>query len=525
MSATEEPRTLADLARLQARARGSAPAVLFRDRMLTFAALDAESSRVARALLAEGITPGARVAVLDKDSERTFGLVLGVAKARAVVLGVNWRLTAPEIRFVLEDGEAEILVTGPELLPKAREAARGLAGIRRIVLTSGSAPETTGFDAWLAPHAPDDPGLAPEPEEVAVQMYTSGTTGRPKGVMLAHRSFFAVVRSMRAHGDAWIGWSDRDVALHNIPAFHIGGLWWAVTALAAGARLVVMDAFVGWHALELIARHRVTKMCAVPAMLQMMLAEPTAKTADLSSLTHVVYGGSPIPTPLLRAAMERFGCGFAQIYGLTETGNTAVCLRPDDHRAPREELLRAAGRPYPGVRVEVIDAQGRALPPRAVGEIRIHSPANMLGYWKRPDATAETLRDGWVHTGDAGFLDEEGFLFVSDRVKDMICTAGENVYPAEIESVLCGHPAVAEAAVIGIPDERWGEQVKALLVLKPGAKATARELLAFARPQLADFKLPRSFDFVDALPRTPSGKIQKSKLRAPYWEGRERSVN
>ena len=217
-----------------------------------------------------------------------------------------------------------------------------------------------------------------------------------------------------------------------------------------------------------------------------------------------------------------FGCDFAQIYGLTETGNTAVCLRPEDHRRP--ELLEAAGRPYPGVDIKIIAADGGELAPRAIGEICIRSPANMLGYWNRPEATADTLRDGYVHTGDAGFVDEEGFVHVCDRLKDMICSAGENIYPAEVESALCSHPAVAEAAVIGVPDDRWGELAIALVVPRDGQSMEPGPLLAHVRGQLADFKVPRRIEFVDALPRTPSGKIQKHRLRAPYWQGRSRNV-
>jgi acyl-CoA synthetase (AMP-forming)/AMP-acid ligase II len=258
-------------------------------------------------------------------------------------------------------------------------------------------------------------------------------------------------------------------------------------------------------------------------MLQVCLSEPDCAGTDFSSLRTIVYGGSPIPRPVLETALRTFGCGFAQIYGLTETGNTAVCLRPDDHLRP--ELHHAAGRPYPGVRIAIVDAEGRALGPGAIGEICIASPANMLGYWNRPEATAAVLRDGFVHTGDAGYVDAAGYVFVCDRLKDMICTAGENVYPAEVESVLCAHPAVAEAAVIGVPDERWGELVKAIVVLRPGMAATAAELLAAARTQIADFKVPRSIDFASVLPRTPSGKIQKHVLREPYWAGRSRRVN
>ncbi len=524
--ANEESLVLADVVRRQHARRGDATALVFDGRATSFAELDRRSSRAANALIAEGIGSGARVAFLAKDSDHVYELIFGCAKANAVVLGINWRLAAPEIEFILDDAEAQILFADRALLAKLEPNLAERPHLRAVVSFDRGAPDGTSYVEWRDRHPDDDPSFASDPEQIAVHMYTSGTTGRPKGVMLANRSFFAVIDSMRRAGDPWIGFGADDVSLFNIPSFHIGGLWWAVTTLNAGARAVIMDAFSGWRALELIRDHRVTKVCMVPAMMQLVLLEPNARAVDFSSLTHVVYGGSPISEPLLRQAMATFGCQFAQIYGLTETGNTAVCLRPDDHRVPDgHERVKAAGRPYPGVRIKVIDGEGNERPPREVGEICIHSPANMLGYWNRDDATRETLRDGWVHTGDAGFLDEEGFVYVCDRVKDMIIYAGENIYPAEIEHVLCSHPAVREAAVIGVPDERWGEEVKAILVLEPGRTVRPAEILGHVRRRLADFKVPRSIDFVESLPRTPSGKVKKAELRAPYWRGRERGVN
>lgn len=517
--------TLADLARVQAADLGERAALIFEDRATSYAELDARSSRAAQALLALGLEPGARVAFLGHDSDLAFEFVLAAAKARAVVLGINWRLTAPEIEYILRDSGAELLAVAPAFADALAPLLPRLPALRKIVVVGGSHALGEPYEAWRAAAPARDPELPVSREDVVVQMYTSGTTGRPKGVQLAHRSFFAVVEGLRAAGDPWIGWSREDVSLLDIPSFHIGGLWWAMTGLGAGATNVVMDRFVGWKALELLERHRVTKVCMVPAMIQVLLSEPRAKGTDFGALGHVVYGGSPIPRTLLERALETFGCGLAQIYGLTETGNTAVCLRPEDHLDLDSELLRAAGRPYPGVELRCIDAQGNALAPRSVGEICIRSPANMVGYWRQSEATARTLVDGWVHTGDAGYLDERGYVYVHDRIKDMILYAGENVYPAEIESVLCAHPGVLEAAVIGVPDERWGELVKALVVRRPAASVSARELIAFARRELADFKLPKSVDFVEALPRTPSGKLKKAELREPFWQGRDRQVN
>jgi acyl-CoA synthetase (AMP-forming)/AMP-acid ligase II len=396
---------------------------------------------------------------------------------------------------------------------------------RIVVLGDQPAPELgPNFAAWLAAQNPADPKLSLDREDVYAQLYTSGTTGNPKGVRLANRSFFAILASMRAVGDPWIGWTPDDIALHNVPTFHIAGLWWAMTALSNGAGGVIMPEFVPKEVHRLVPKFRVTKACLVPAMIQMTLAEPGVEDVDWDSLGHIVYGGSPIPKVLLKRSLEVFECGLAQIYGLTETGNTAVCLRPEDHA--EDELLMAAGRPYPGVQMKIIDEAGNELGPGQIGEVCLHSPANMVEYWHLPEATAKTLIDGWIHTGDAGYTNERGYLFVCDRIKDMILCAAENIYPAEIESVLTAFPGVLEVAVIGIPDERWGESVHAILVPKPGADPIRkRALLAHCREHLADFKVPTSIEIrTENLPRTPSGKIKKTILRKPYWEGRDRQV-
>jgi acyl-CoA synthetase (AMP-forming)/AMP-acid ligase II len=239
----------------------------------------------------------------------------------------------------------------------------------------------------------------------------------------------------------------------------------------------------------------------------------------------ILYGASPIPLDLLRTGMQTFGCDFVQGYGLTETCGAAICLAPADHDPAGSPRMRSCGRPLPGVEVRIVDPLGRDLPPGEVGEIIIRSGLNMVGYWRRPEDTAKTLRDGWLHTGDAGYRDAEGYVYIHDRVKDMIVSGAENIYPAEVESALFGHPAIADVAVIGVPDEKWGEAVKAVIVLKPGASAEAAEIIAFARTRIAAYKAPKTVDFVDVLPRNPSGKLLKRELRKPYWEGRDRQVN
>jgi long-chain acyl-CoA synthetase len=511
-----------DLAAAWAAVRPEAPALIFEGRVTTWAQLDLASRKVAAALVAAGLEPGSRVALLGPDDDQVWQLVLGCALAGCVVLGVNPRLAPPEIAFILEDGEAAALFVHPSELPGLDEVLPGLG------LVLAMAPGDHGlplFADWRDAAPEHTPLPDVDPEDVFAQMYTSGTTGLPKGVMLAHRSFFAVLRSLREAGDDWIGWSPDDVSLDVIPSFHIGGLWWALTGMGAGACNVVSAGWRPDEALRLLAEQRVTKVCMVPAMIAMLLDEPACLTADTSALEHVVYGGSPIPRPLLERAMAVLGCRFAQIYGLTETGNTAVCLRHEDHVDPDGTRLAAAGRPYPGVRLRIVGAEGQDLPAGEVGEVWIHSPANMLGYWKRAEATQQTLVDGWVVSGDLGWLDDTDCLTICDRKKDMIISAGENVFPAEIESVLAGHPDVAESAVIGVPDERWGESVLALVVARPDTRPDPGALIAHCRASLADFKVPRRVEFRDALPRTPSGKLKKAELRGPFWEGRERQVN
>jgi len=260
-------------------------------------------------------------------------------------------------------------------------------------------------------------------------------------------------------------------------------------------------------------------------MMSVLLAEPGCNTTDLSSLETIVYGGSPISTALLQRARNVFQCDFCQIYGMTETGNMAVCLRPQDHQAADSQKLRAAGRPLPGVKIKILGPEQKAVVPGAIGEIALQSPARMAGYWNLPEATQSTLKENWVLTGDAGYQDEEGFIYVCDRIKDMIIAAGENIYPAEVENVLRAHPGVADVAVIGVPDELWGESVKALIIPREEHTIIAADIVRHARAHLAEFKIPKSIDVVEQLPRNAAGKILKSKLREQFWQGRERRVN
>jgi long-chain acyl-CoA synthetase len=277
--------------------------------------------------------------------------------------------------------------------------------------------------------------------------------------------------------------------------------------------------------LDAIEAHGITKMFLVPAAIQFILQQPQSRTADLSSLRCLIYGAAPITLPVLEEALAVFKCEFVQLYGLTETTAQTTYLPPQDHQSSDTHRLRSAGKPLPYIDVKVVNPEGTILAPNEIGEICIKSPSNMLGYWKLPDATNDTMRDGWVYTGDAGYKDDDGYLYICDRIKDMIVSGGENIYPAEIESAIMGHPDIVDVAVIGIPDEKWGESVKAVVVLKADTSLSPSEIIDFAKTRIASFKVPKSVDFIEMLPRNAAGKILKKDLRAPYWEGKQRMVN
>jgi acyl-CoA synthetase (AMP-forming)/AMP-acid ligase II len=357
------------------------------------------------------------------------------------------------------------------------------------------------------------------------QIYTSGTTGHPKGVQLSNRSFFSLAKEMEAHGDKWVGWTDSTVSLVCVPTFHVAGVWQLVRGLALGSTCVMTRSFAPAHVLKLIPRYGVSLTGMVPSMIQIILAEPGCATTDFSSLQTIVYGGAPVSTSLLKRAIAVFGCDFFQIYGLTETGNMAVCLRAEDHCEADDHKLLSAGKPLPGVEVKILDERGAVVVPGVFGQIAIKSPAHMVGYWNRAEDTQKTLIEDWIMTGDVGHMDAQGFVYVCDRTKDMIISAGENIYPAEIENVIRSHDGIADVAVIGVPHDLWGEAVKAIIVPRPGRQVLPTEIIRYTRAHLAEFKVPRSVDVVDALPRNASGKVLKIKLREPYWQGRERRVN
>ena len=515
--------SLADVVRAHARTRGDKVALVCEGRETTFADLDRRASRIANGLIAAGVEPQARVAYLDKNSDLFFEVMFGAMKANDVLVAVNWRLAPPEIAYVINDATAEVLFVGKEFFPVVEAILPDLETVRKVIALDAPHDGWDDYTAWRDAQSEADPHVPIDSSDVAVQMYTSGTTGHPKGAMLTNENFMTLLPM--ATTEWGTPWSPDDVNLVCMPLFHIAGSGWGVVGLYAGARSVIVRDIIPTEILRVIPEHRITKAIFVPAVLLFLVQTPGAQETDFSSLNLIAYGASPIPLDLLRTAIATFKCDFAQVYGLTETTGAVTYLPPEDHDPAGNARMRSCGRAMGGITIRVVDSTGRDLLPGEVGEIIVKTKQNMKGYWNLPEETAKAIDGEWFHTGDAGYLDSDGYLYIHDRVKDMIVSGGENVYPAEVESALFGHPAIADVAVIGVPDEKWGESVKAIIVKKPGVEADPADIIAFARERIAGYKVPKSIDFVDSLPRNPSGKILKRDLRAPYWEGRARQVN
>ncbi len=516
---TDRPLLLADMT---ARGASRAPhhiALVAGDERIGYATLHDMVLRCVAALGASGIGRGDRVGYLGLNSIDYVVLLQAALRIGAVTVALNWRLVPREVGYIVGDAKIALLVSEAERL----EAVGDTVPI--VLLVDEGRLGRPRFRDWIAGFAPDPTVAHHAPDDVAVQLYTSGTTGHPKGALLTHGSLSASLDQSRLIGEPWAAWTESDVSLVAMPQFHIGGTAWTLQTLNAGGTAVLLGKPDIADIIDAVEAHGVTKMFAVPAVLGMILVHPRAATADLTSLRAVLYGASPIPLDILKRSMALFpGASFVQMYGSTETSGTIVYLPPEDHAVTGNVRMTGCGKPFPEVELRAVDFEGRDLPPGKVGEILVRAPLVMRGYHNLPDATAAAFDGGWFRTGDAGSIDADGYLYLFDRVKDMIVSGAENIYPAEVESALHDHPGVRECAVIGVPDPRWGEAVKAIVVRNPGVALDAAELIAFARARIAGFKVPKSVDFVDALPRNPSGKILKKDLRAPYWAGEARQV-
>jgi acyl-CoA synthetase (AMP-forming)/AMP-acid ligase II len=497
-----------------ARERPDRPALTFGDRSWTWAEFDERVRRLSGALAAAGVGRGDRVAFVDKNHpaclETTFAAA-GIGAANAVV---NWRLSGDELAYVLADAGAKVVFVGAELRPAVEALRDRLPAVERVVVLGDE------YESFLTaePGEPLPPRELDEHDGVLV-LYTSGTTGFPKGAVLTHRS---VLAHGLAAGTAFpIG--PGDVNLVAMPLFHVGGSCYAVSGFLYGEPSYLTrepDAASLFAALAA----GITHAFLVPAVVAGIAQGGAPAMQAFSKLKYLCYGASPMPLPLLRTALAAWPeTRFAQVYGMTELSGAVTALDPDAHRdESRPERLASAGTALSGVDLRIVDPV--TLEDTDAGEVWVRTDQRMAGYLGKPEATAETIVDGWVRTGDIGRLDDGGFLFLEDRVKDMIITGGENVYSPEVERVVAEFPGVAEVAVIGVPDDRWGEQVKAVVAPAPGEQLDTGKLVEFCRERLAHYKCPRSVDVLEALPRNATGKILKRSLREPYWRDRSRNV-
>jgi acyl-CoA synthetase (AMP-forming)/AMP-acid ligase II len=493
--------------------RPGAMAVTCGDETLTFAELDVRTNRVANALAAADVPPGARIALLDRNAASFVEIFFGAAKAGVCLVALNFRLTPEELAYQLADSEALLVFAGREFAPAVASIRDRLPCLRQILVVEDD------FSAWRDDASPAPPVRAPGRDDVLLQMYTSGTTGRPKGVELTHANMMITMAESRP---LWPFLGPGAPALTAMPLFHIAGINFVTTPLTFGAGVVLLRDPAPRQIAEALARHRAAITPLPPVLIQAILDLPDRDAFDLGGLRVVLVAGSAIPLELLARGVRELKAGFAQGYGLTETCGGVAYLPPTDMEPGGNERMRSGGKPFGGTEVRIVDEQGRDVPRGERGEIVCRGPRVMKGYWKRPADTAEAMRGGWFHTGDVGFFGADGYVHIVDRVKDMVISGGENIYPAEVEMALFGHPSVQECAVIGVPDEKWGEALLAFVVARPGAAAGAEDLIAHLRARLAGYKIPRRYALVEALPRNATGKVTKWALRQSAWMERER---
>lgn len=504
---------LIDMLERTARIYPSAPAVTFNNKTLVWHAFHARAKQLGGALAGLGISNGDRVGILAQNSARTIEAFFGPHYADAIMVQLNYRWSMREMLFCMEDCTPSVLLVDDLNIEQARELAKVCTFCRHLVFI-GESETPEGFLDYEALLAAAEPANLPtrRNDDVAALFYTSGTTGQSKGVMLSHANLY--INSMSAMASYRL--PRLQTFLQTAPVFHLAAGSRVYTLVMAANHAVIAQKFDAVEALELICKHKVNDTIFVPTMVGMIFNHPDYDSYDLSSMNRISYGAAPMPEPLLRTVIKKLpGVQFFQGYGATETGPIVAILQPEAHDpdGPLADKLTSIGPPVFNVDLKIVDQEGNTCPTGEVGEITVRGPNIMLGYWNNPEETAKVLKDGWYSTGDGGYIDEGGYVFLVDRIKDMIITGGENVYSSEVENVVHDHPAVRECAAIGIPHDIWGEAVHAVITLRSGMSVTEDELIAFCRDKLSAYKCPKSVEVIDQMPISATNKILKNQLR------------
>ncbi|HET9528825.1 MAG TPA: long-chain-fatty-acid--CoA ligase [Blastocatellia bacterium] len=512
--------------KLSAASQPKKVAAICGDVRLDYKELNERVARLSGALSSLGISHGDRVAILALNCHRYLELYYGLPQLGAAVVPINFRLPPAEVKYIIDHSGSRAVAVDLALLPVIEAVRPRLESVEHFIFLSDEPREGyICYEEMIARGSADFNAPVVSEDDLLGLFYTSGTTAEPKGVMLTHKNMLANI----AHSDPYSDRQPDDIYLHAAPMFHLADGSAVFSNTAHGATQAFISRFDPAAVLDIIARERVTTTILVPTMINFILQHPGLSSYDLSSLRQVTYGASPIAPDLLRRAMSAFNCRFAQGYGLTEASPLLTVLTVEDHiitDEKSERRLASCGKPVKGVDVRVVKEDGTDAGPGEVGEIIARGPNIMQGYWKRPEDTELAVRDGWLHTGDLATVDEDGYIYLVDRKKDMIVTGGENVYSTEVEAALYSHPSIKEAAVIPVPDADWGEAVHACIVLRDDHELTEQELLEFCRDRLANYKVPRSMEFIEGeLPKGGTGKILKKTLRERHWQGQSRRIN
>ncbi|UCV23602.1 long-chain-fatty-acid--CoA ligase [Ferribacterium limneticum] len=479
---------------------------------LTYAELDRKTDQFVAFLDRNAIGPGSRIAYLGKNSELFFPVLFGCLRHNVVLVPINWRSAPGEIAFVLEDSASQLVIFDDEFGEILTQSMATMATTppRTLITHTNAADSLCQVLNETAPF----PMSAPRQysDSWALLMYTSGTTGRPKGVMLSHKAL-SISRHLELDSPDWTDWTSDDVILSAMPNFHVGGMSWMLIGLLRSLTCVLTADPSPANLLRLAQTYEITRTFMVPTVIKALLEQITLTATSAPRLKTIFYGASTMNVALLKNCIEVFDCKFAQYFGMTENCGSVTFLPPSAHDITRPALLRSVGKALPGMTIEIRSPNGTSLPEGQAGEIWVQSPTLMSGYWNRPEDTKTALVDGWYRTGDGGYLDENGYLYLTDRIKDMIISGGENIYPVEVEQALREHPAVRDVVVVGIPDPVWGENVVAVVEWHPGQSATLEELRDHAGSRIARYKLPKILQSIAVLPRTSTGKLQRGEVR------------